>query len=345
MADQNYYDLLGVAKTATADDIKKSYRKLALKYHPDHNQGDKHSEETFKKISEAYATLSDERKRKAYDNGGRQQPNVTQHYYQDFINLDEIMNNMRQGGKVQENLDLHTELSVSLKDAVYGAKIEVPLDYTNACQPCKGLGSKNGQAKQCNKCFGRGRVATLNGMWNVSSTCPECKGSGNLPLDHDCAQCKGKGRTHVKRKIKVNIPSGIESGQVLRLHAQGTTSGNRTGDLFVRVGVQDNPNFERHGLNLITPVKLPFATILTGGDITVKNLKGDPITFHMAACTQPGTLLKIPGHGVPSLGGGPVGDLFAVLAVEVPTTVTEEVKQKALELQQAIESAKVPQNV
>jgi molecular chaperone DnaJ len=339
MADQNYYDLLGVAKTATTDDIKKSYRKLALKYHPDHNQGDKSSEETFKKISEAYATLSDDRKRNIYDNGGVQH---RQHSYQDFmnINLEEIMNNFRQGS-AQENLDLQTDVVIELKDAVYGTKVEVSLDYNKKCQPCKGLGSKNGHAKQCNKCFGRGRVSVAQGGWNVATVCPKCKGTCNVPLDHDCGQCNGKGSTRVQRKIKVNIPAGIDNGQVLRLQAQGAAANNRTGDLYVRVSVQPNPDFERHFFNLVTPVKIPFATILTGGDIEVKNIKGELLTVQVEACTQPGTLLKVPGQGVPSLGGGSVGDLLVVVGIEIPTTVTEEVKQKALELQQAIENAKV----
>ena len=324
---KDFYAALGVAKTATEEEIKKAYKKLALQYHPDKNPGDNTAEETFKEISEAYATLSNKDKRSQYDNGGRPVENP----FSGFSGFQDLFNDLfkqNQAPYYRKGNNLQITKVLSLKEAVYGCTTELDLSYPSACKPCKGTGIKDAKITQCITCKGKGRIAKDFEFIRTQLTCPGCQGSGQMPdLDASkCEECTGQGKSQVKRRVKIKIPPGIQTGQNLQVSGLGDDSleGGPSGDLIVIIKVEKDPNFERVGYNIVTQVNLSFITAVLGGKVTIKGLDESLHEVTVLPGSQPGELLTIQKKGVPNSNG----NLIGVIQVNVPKNLSEESKAK-----------------
>jgi molecular chaperone DnaJ len=248
----------------------------------------------------------------------------------------------RQQRQAQETLDIRIKTTISLKDAVFGTKKTIDINYQAPCEPCKGTGSKDAATTKCSACNGKGRAVFRQGHFEVHGSCPYCWGSGIKPKDSDCSSCNGSRTQTVQRKVKINIPAGIDNGQTLRLQGQGCASvtGSSHGDLYVSISIAPHQEYERHDQNLVTQVKIPFSKALLGGEATITTLDDATKTITIAPSTQPGSILRFAGEGVPHIRDNDwVGDLIVIVNIEVPTVITEEIRQKTIELQQAIDAS------
>ena len=350
--DKNYYEILGVGKTASADDIKKAYRKLALKYHPDRNPGNKQAEEKFKRASEAYAVLSDAGKRKAYDSRG--QAGVRETGFEGFADVNDIYS---QFGDIfgdffgrrfytAENLaeagaDLRSDITVSFEEAALGADKELRFQKSTTCSTCNGTGSRSGsRPAACPTCGGTGHVVRQNsargGFFSISSVCPQCNGEGVIVAD-PCPVCNGTGAAVRPVTIKLHIPRGTGNGSVLRLRGQGEPGqhGGPPGDLFVTVRVSPHPYFERSGNDLIYEAKVDFVTAALGGQIEVPTLTGRA-ALKIPRGTQSGQTFRLRGQGIKPARGS-AGDLLVRALITVPASLTS--RQEELLRQFASEGA------
>ena len=320
---KDFYAALGVAKTATEEEIKKAYKKLALQYHPDKNPGDNTAEETFKEISEAYATLSNKEKRCQYDMGGRPVENP----FSGFSGFQDLFNDLfkqNQAPYYRKGNNLQITKVISLKEAVYGCTTELDLIYPSACKPCKGTGIKDAKITQCITCKGSGRVIKDFEFIRTQLTCPGCQGSGQMPdLDASkCTECKGQGKSQVKRRVKIKIPPGIQTGQHLQVFGLGDDSleGGPSGDLIVLIQIQKDPNFERVGNNIITQVNVSFITAVLGGKVSIKGLDESFTEIEISSGSQPGEVFTV--STISNM------KLIGVLQVTVPKNISEETKTK-----------------
>jgi len=349
---RDYYEILGVEKDADADDIKRAYRRLAMKHHPDRNPGDAEAEAAFKEAAEAYEVLSDEQKRAQYDRFGHEgvRGGATGGATHDFsrMNVEDIFSmfedvfgggfgGQRAGrGRRQgpaRGYDLETDVAVELEDILHGAEREVQFTRMDVCESCSGDGCKPGSSPtECTTCGGQGRVmqAGLGGMFRIATTCPACGGRGEVVTD-PCETCKGKGRTAKKRSLTVKIPPGVHDGQAVRVRGEGepprpeeSKSGEGvSGDLHVVVRVKPHKLFQREGDHLVLELPIGFSQAALGGELEIPTLDSTE-TLKIPKGTQHGAVLKISGAGLPNLRSGRRGDLGVIVRIDVPKKLTEK---------------------
>lgn len=352
MAEQkrDYYEVLGVDRSADDATIKKAYRQLAKKYHPDANPGDKEAEAKFKEASEAYAVLSDSEKRRQYDqfghaafDGGAGGAGAGGF---DFSGMDfgdmfgDIFGDFFGGGSRRgasngpmKGANLRTSVRITFEEAVFGCEKEIDMVLKEECTTCGGTGAKPGTSPEtCTKCGGKGKVVfsqqSLFGMVQNVQTCPECNGSGKIIKDR-CTSCRGTGYTSSRKKIKVSIPAGIDNGQSVRIREKGEpgVNGGPRGDLLVEVIVSSHPIFQRQDMNIFSTAPISFAQAALGGDVRIKTVDGD-VLYTVKPGTQTDTKVRLRGKGVPSLRNKAIrGDHYVTLVVQVPAKLNEEAKE------------------
>jgi molecular chaperone DnaJ len=343
---RDYYEVLGVSRDAGADEIKKAYRKLAVKFHPDKNPGDHTAEEKFKELGEAYEALSDPEKRASYDrfghaafsNGGGRAGGGFHDPMDIFSQIfgggfEEFFGGggatrRRSSGK-QRGSDLRYDLEISLEEAARGVEKELEIERYVPCDGCSSRGTKgSGGVKPCTTCGGRGVVARQAGIFIQQSTCPECRGAGETISD-PCNSCKGDGRVQRDSRIKLRIPAGVDTGTRLRSSGNGDAGvrGGSAGDLYVFLHVKDHDVFERDDADLFCDVPMPFSTAALGGELKVPTLDGQS-SIKIPAGTQGGTVFRLREKGMPSLSNGRPGDLNVRVQVEVPTKLSGDQQDK-----------------
>jgi molecular chaperone DnaJ len=353
---ESLYDTLGVKKGASADEIKKAYRKLARQYHPDTNQGDKAAEERFKQVQTAYDVLSDDEKRKAYDRfgstNGRSAPgpggvNVD---FGDLGDLGDILGGIfgnfsggatRGGGRrgrpqPLRGADVETEVRLSFEDSLRGAEAKVPVELTVACSQCGGTGAEPGTAPIiCPECHGRGVVSESQGLFALSQPCPRCRGNGTV-IEQPCSKCHGSGRERRRRTFTVKIKPGVKDGTKIRLKGKGEAgqNGGPNGDLIVVTRVEPSPIYERRGDDLIVQVPISFPTAALGGKVDVATPEG-AVSLRIPAGSEDGKLLRIKGRGAPRLNGSGQGDVLARVRIQVPKRVNKKERELLEELGKA----------
>lgn len=356
---RDYYEVLGVEKSATPEEIKKAYRSLAKKYHPDVSSEPKEvAEAKFKEISEAYEILSDEEKRKAYDqygfDGVRQNFGEGGFQWSDFTRSEDISDifgdifgdlfgggrSRRSRGGPQQGDSLRYDLEISLKDVLEGKKVTLDIPHTVLCDACSGTGGKDGKVTVCGKCGGAGQVQQVRrgpfGNMVTVSDCPDCRGSGKTFAER-CPHCRGQGRTQKDSKVEITIPKGMDEGMRLRVGGAGNAgyNGGPPGDLFVVVHIKKDLDFDRDGPNLWTVIDTTYPKLVLGGEETVSTLEGEKVALKIPAGTQFGTVLRIPGKGLPKVNSSSRGDLLVRVTMTVPKKVSEDEK----ELLQKLDSA------
>ncbi|MDX2345522.1 MAG: molecular chaperone DnaJ [Legionella sp.] len=344
----DYYELLGVARDASDADVKKAYRKLAMKYHPDRNPGDKSSEEKFKEIQKAYAIISDKEKRAAYDQfghagvdgmaggGGPGAGGFGGGFGDVFEDIFEnIFTSGGRGGsrggsagsRAQRGADLQVSVQLTLEDAAHGKSVEITVPRHVACGACDGSGGKKGtKPTSCETCNGVGQVRIQQGFFSIQQTCPHCHGEGQVISD-PCDSCHGQGRVRDSKTLTVKIPAGVDEGDRVRLSGEGEAGlyGGPTGDLYVQVAVKKHAIFERDGKNLHCEVPIAFTTAALGGSIDVPTLDGR-VALKIPAETQTGKLFRLRGKGVKSVRAHGSGDLLCRVMVETPVKLSRDQK-------------------
>ena len=338
MSKRDYYDILEVAKTASDQDIKSAYRRLALKFHPDRNQGDKGAEERFKEAAEAYAILSDGEKRARYDrfghagvSGGSQgfDPSQFSGFEDIFGGLGDIFGfgGSRRGGP-QRGADLRYDFEIKFEQAAKGVETHIQIPRQESCEACKGSGAAAGtSATTCPGCRGAGQVRFQQGFFTMARTCGQCRGAGKV-IAKPCQTCRGAGTVEKTRKLTVKIPAGIATGQRLRLAGEGEagTHGGPTGDLYVVILVTEHEFFQRDGNDLHCTVPIAFTTLALGGGVKVPGIDGD-VTVKVAEGTQTGTTFRVSGKGMPDVSGRGRGNLLVTVQAVTPKTLTKDQKK------------------
>lgn len=361
--NKNPYEVLGVARDASDEDIKKAYHKLVMKYHPDRNPGDKAAEEKFKEVNNAFDILKDPQKRAAYDRfgdaafaggnaaganpfgaGGNPFGNGAFHFDMGGgAGMEDILREaMRgfgfdmgggasaRGGKAQRRgRDLLDEVVIDLRDAYFGKSHTVKFTTNVECEKCHGFGTADGkEAPVCSRCGGTGYVRTARGFFAMETPCPECNGLGHK-IDKKCPECDGAGTVRKTRTLDVKIPAGVEDGARLRLAGQGEAgqNGAPAGDFYLDVRIRTDKRFEREGNDLITKVDVPFTTLALGGEIEVETIDDKKLSVKVPAGTQVGEKLRVRGHGMPGRRVGSFGDLYIDINMPVPTKLTEKQKK------------------
>lgn len=346
-AQIDYYELLEVARTADDATIKSSYRRLAMKFHPDRNPGDAEAEAQFKAISTAYDCLKDPQKRAAYDrfghaafeNGGMGGGGFGGGGFSDIGDIFEsIFGQAFNAGRQAEprrGADLRYDMEIALDDAYHGKQTEITVDVAATCDPCGGSGAEPGSGvRRCNLCGGHGKVRAQQGFFMVERTCPTCHGRGEV-IDKPCRNCGGDGRVEKAQTLEVNIPPGVDTGTRIRLAGKGEAGpqGAPPGDLYIFLHVKRHPVFERDGTTLLTRAPISFTTAALGGSIDIPGLDGKKHTIDIPSGIQSGKQLLRRGAGMPVLQGRGQGDLVIEIAVETPTKLTSRQKELLRELQ------------
>jgi molecular chaperone DnaJ len=341
VSKRDYYAVLGVGRDASEQEIKSSYRKLALKYHPDRNPGDKKAEDSFKEAAEAYAVLADSDKRARYDRFGHAavagqsgsagfDPTIFAEFDDIFGSLGDIFGlggmfgNRRRNGP-QRGADLRYDLEITFEESATGTETTIQIPREEACEPCSGSGAAPGSsAETCAQCKGSGQLRYQQGFLTVARPCPNCRGTGKT-IAKPCHTCRGAGRMNRERALTVKIPAGIATGQRLRLYGEGEhgSAGGPAGDLYVVVHVQEHAFFHREGDDLYCELTIPFHTMALGGDVKVPTLNGRE-ELHVPGGTQPGSRFRVRGKGMPNVSGRGYGDLHVIARVSVPKKLTKE---------------------
>ncbi|MCJ8270368.1 MAG: molecular chaperone DnaJ [Psychrosphaera sp.] len=348
MSKRDYYEVLGVAKDAGEREIKKSYKRFAMKYHPDRTQGDKGKEEQFKEIKEAYEILTNAQKRAAYDQYGHAgvDPNRGGGGSADFGDIfGDVFGDIFGGGggggrrqsRAQRGADLRYNYEMNLEDAVRGRSVEINVPTWVSCDPCKGSGAKKGSApKVCPGGQGSGQVHLRQGVFAVQQTCPTCQGRGQIIAD-PCQKCHGQGRVEKTKTLSVKIPAGVDSGDRIRLSGEGEAGqfGAGSGDLYVQIHVRDHNIFTRDGNNLYCEVPIGFTQAALGGDIEVPTLDGKA-RLKVPSETQSGKMFRMRGKGVKSVRSGSIGDLICKVIIETPINLTESQKTILRQLEESM---------
>jgi len=348
MSKRDYYEVLGVSRTATDVEIKRAYRALAVQHHPDKNPDDPHSEEKFKEASEAYSVLSDAQKRAAYDRFGHSAAGARGAGFDPgFSNIEDIFDifgfgdvfGQRAGRRttVQRGSDLRYDLEISLEDAATGKDEKLRIPRLEKCEECSGTGAEPGtKSETCITCGGSGQTRYQQGFFSVMRTCANCQGNGQI-IKSPCHTCHGQGRVEKEKTIEIKIPAGVETGSRLRVtgEGEGGAGGGPAGDLFIVIHVAAHEDFERQGADLYSAVPVTFAQAALGADLKVKTLDGEE-ELKIPPGTQTGTVFRIKGHGMPNLGGRGKGDLFVAVTLVTPKTLTKE-QRKLLEQLSEIE--------
>lgn len=344
MAKRDYYDVLGVGRDAPEADVKKAYRRLAMKYHPDRNPDDVRAEEKFKEATEAYKVLTDEDKRHTYDRfghagvdasaggmGGGFENTSFGDIFSDVFG--DIFGGASAGGRARTSAhrgaDLRYALDLDLEQAVIGDTIEIKVPVLSACDKCDGSGAKSGTGPStCPDCKGAGQIRVAQGFFSLQQTCPRCRGAGQVIKD-PCGNCGGAGRVEKRKTLSVKIPGGVDVGDRIRLAGEGEAgiNGGPSGDLYVQIEVREHPIFRRDGKNLYCEVPISFVDAALGGDLEVPTLAGR-VKLKIPSETQTGKLFRLRGKGVTPVRGGGVGDLLCRILVETPVKLSD--KQKKL---------------
>lgn len=339
MAKRDYYEVLGVSKTASDDDIKKAYRKNAMKNHPDRNPGDKASEERFKEASEAYEVLSNAQKRTAYDQFGHAGVGGAAGGGANFGNFGDIFGDVfadifggsgggRRGPQAYRGADLRYHLQVELEQAVGGDTVRIQIPTLEGCEACKGSGAAPGSSPQtCPTCKGAGQVRMQQGLFSLQQTCPHCNGHGKI-ISNPCRECRGQGRVQKSKTLSVKIPAGVDTGDRIRLAGEGEAGqmGGPAGDLYVQIEVKPHSIFSREGNDLHYSVPISLVTATLGGELEVPTLDGK-VLLKIPAETQSGKHFRLRGKGVKSVRGGAQGDLICQVQVETPVRLTSQQKE------------------
>ena len=353
MAKRDYYEVLGVDRGADEADVKKAYRRLAMKYHPDRNPDDADAEERFKEATEAYQVLTDDEKRQRYDQFGHAGVDgaagggFNAAGFGDIGDIfgdvfGDIFGNGTGRGRAAQSrgADLRYKLDVTLEQAVGGDTVEIRVPTLAACDDCDGAGAAPGtSASTCRDCNGRGQVRVSQGFFSLQQTCPRCRGAGRVILD-PCRSCGGQGRVERRKTLAVKVPAGIDTGDRIRLSGEGQagTNGAPPGDLYVQFDVADHAIFERDGSNLYCDVPLKFVDAALGGEIDVPTLDGR-VKLKVPPETQTGKLFRLRGRGVPPVRGGPTGDLLCRVVVETPVRLSETQKDLLRQFNDSLESS------
>jgi len=357
MAKRDFYEVLGVQKNASREEIKKAYRQLAIKHHPDRNPENKDSEEKFKEATEAYEILADDRKRQAYDQygfaglSGMGQPtaqdfsSIFQGFEDIFGDVSGIFDSFFGGGSSrrrssgrgggQRGSDLRYDMEITFLEAAFGAKKEVSYPRAERCEVCKGTGADKGSGRKlCPTCGGSGQVRRNSGFFSIASTCPSCNGEGEI-IEKPCAECRGAGTVRRTRTLTISIPAGIEDGKRLSVSGQGDAgiNGSQDGDLYVFLRVQPHESFERDGRDIYCAVPISITQAALGADIVVPTLDEKTVRVTIPSGTQNGRILRLRGEGIPELHNpGKRGDMYVKIVVRVPTKITPKAKELLKEL-------------
>jgi molecular chaperone DnaJ len=359
MAKQDYYDVLGINKNARPEEIKSAYRKLAVKYHPDKNPGDKKAEDKFKEASEAYGILSDKSKKDSYDNfghtafengggqgggfGGADFSDIFENFFSDFGGE---RSSSRSRNSNNRGSDLRYDLSISLEEAYSGKKQNIQFSTSDKCDTCKGSGSKPGySADKCTYCGGNGKVRSNQGFFTVQQTCPQCSGSGE-EITNPCSSCNGRGNKQTSKKISVTIPKGVDDGTRIRLASKGEagTRGGANGDLYLFINVKSHELFKRSEENLFFECPISIADAALGTTIEIPTIDGGKAKIKIPEGTQSGKQFRLRGKGMPYMRGSGNGDLYVQINTEVPVSLNKEQKQ-LLEKFREIENEKSNPNI
>ena len=349
MSKRDYYEVLGVSRDTADRDIKKAYRRMAMKFHPDRNPGDAESGDKFKEVNEAYEVLSDAQKKAAYDQYGHAGVEQGAGGHGGFDGgfsdiFGDVFGDIFGGGggrrrsSVQRGADLRYNLDLSLEDAVRGVEKAIRVPTLVGCEPCHGSGAKPGtSAKVCGTCGGNGQVRMQQGFFSVQQTCPTCRGEGKV-ISEPCSSCRGQGRVEQVKTLSVKIPPGVDTGDRIRLSGEGEAGshGGPAGDLYVQVNVRKHPIFERDGRDLYCEIPISFVDAALGGELEVPTLNGR-VKLRVPAETQTGKLFRLRGKGVTPVRGGPMGDLLVRVILETPVSLTSRQKELLKDFQQETE--------
>ncbi|MCD6505525.1 molecular chaperone DnaJ [Candidatus Poribacteria bacterium] len=349
MAKRDYYEILGVSRDASQEEIKRAYRRLAMKYHPDKNPGDKEAEERFKEVNEAYEVLSDPEKRARYDqfgHAGFRGPTGTGGdfsfdfgfgAFEDIISdifgdFSDFFGGSRRRAGPRRGDDIRYDLEVTLEEILAGKTVPIEVIRTETCPRCHGTGSAS-PPKTCPRCGGRGKISFRQGFFTVSQTCPQCGGTGRVITD-PCPQCGGRGVIRRKRRIEINIPKGVEEGTVLRVPGQGNAgmNGGPPGDLLVVIHVKKHDRFERRGNDLLTTVSISFIQAALGTEVEVLTPGGSTVKLRIPPGTQSESILRIKNKGLPYMDGFGSGDLLVRVLVKVPSDMSDREKELLREI-------------
>jgi molecular chaperone DnaJ len=351
MSNSDYYATLGISRDAKDDEIKKAYRKLAMKYHPDRNQGDSASEHKFKEIQSAYEVLSDPKKRQVYDRfgkegleggmgGGGAGAGADGSFGDIFESMFSDIFGQNAGGSSRGGAsrggDLRYNLSLSLEEAVRGTSVNIQVPTWVACKPCSGSGAAKGSKPvSCSTCGGHGQVRMQQGFFAIQQTCPKCRGAGTIISD-PCKPCRGQGRTREEKTLNVKIPAGMDEGDRVRLNGEGEAGlqGGPNGDLYVQVHVREHAIFKRETNDLLCEVPISFVTAALGGELEVPTLNGR-VKLKVPAETQTGRVFRLAGKGVQSVRSRSAGDLLAKVLVETPVELSKKQKELLREFEEA----------
>jgi molecular chaperone DnaJ len=342
MAKQDYYDVLGISKGSTPEEIKSAYRKLAVKYHPDKNPGDKKAEDRFKEAGEAYGILSDKSKKENYDNfghaafenggggqggfGGTDFSDIFEDFFGDFGGG---RRSSRGRSSNNRGSDLRYDLSITLEEAYSGKKQNIQFSTSEKCTICKGNGSKPGSSPdRCTFCGGNGKVRSNQGFFTVQQTCPQCSGSGE-EITNPCVDCNGHGNKQISKKISVTIPKGVDDGTRIRLAGKGEagTRGGATGDLYIFTNVKSHKLFKRSDVNLFFEFPISIADAALGTTIEIPTIDGKKAKIKIPDGTQDGKQFRLKGKGMPFMQRGDFGDLYVQVKTEVPVYLNKEQKE------------------
>ena len=350
MSKRDYYEVLGVEKAADEKDIKKAYRRVAMKYHPDRNPDDPDADDKFKEATEAYDVLMNAEKRAAYDRFGHSgvDPNMgAGGFGAGGGSFSDIFGDVfgdifgggggRGRGGPQRGSDLRYTLDISLEDAVKGTTVEIKVPTLATCEECDGSGVRKGSSPvDCTTCGGIGQVRMQQGFFQVQQTCPTCRGRGKMISD-PCGKCHGQGRVEKRKTLSVKVPPGVDTGDRIRLSGEGEAGpdGGPPGDLFVQMSVRQHPIFERDGKNLYCEVPITFVAAALGGELEVPTLDGR-VKLKIPAETQTGKLFRLRGKGVKPVRGGAVGDLLCRAVVETPVNLNKKQKELLREFQESL---------
>lgn len=342
MGKRDYYEILGVAKGASDDELKKAYRRLAVQHHPDRNPGDKAAEDKFKEINEAYQVLSDPQKRQAYDQFGHAGLGGMGGFGgggfgEGFGSFSDIFDNIfgdifggggPGGGRASGGIDLRYNLEITFEEAAFGVEKKIAFEKEANCETCRGSGAKAGTTpKPCKTCRGTGQVRFNQGFFVMTRTCSACMGRGQT-IDEKCADCRGRGRVKRPTTVNVRVPAGIDSGQRLRLRGEGEIGepGGQPGDLYVHVGVREHPLFQRENEHVILDMPITFVQAALGADVEVPTLGGTS-SLRIPAGTQHGAVMRLKGKGIKRLNGAGNGDQLIRILVETPTQLSAKQKE------------------
>ncbi len=344
MAKRDYYEVLGVNKSASADQIKSAYRKLAVKYHPDKNKNDKSAEEKFKEASEAYHVLSNSERKQNYDNfghaafenggggrGGFGNFDFSNHFsdiFEDFFG-EGFGGGRRSRRSNNRGSDLRYDLSISLEEAFSGKKQDIKFSTSEKCDTCSGYGSKPGHhAGACSMCGGHGQVRSSQGFFTVQQTCPQCAGAGE-EITHPCSACNGQGKKQASKRLSVTIPKGVDDGTRIRLSGKGEAGsrGGGSGDLYLFINVHSHDLFKRSDENLFFEYPVSIADAALGASIEIPTIDGGKAKIKIPAGTQSGKQFRLRGKGMPYMRGNDFGDLYVQVNTEVPISLNKEQKE------------------